>query len=149
MSLCRFPRTSCHLVYPSGPRGPLSDVFTDSLAVYQMSHTFRTFGIGRILHGLMFCCSDGTTEDADANASIDRCQLLPECSRHLWLSFLNILTCHVSKDLLVLAKFYVIHTVNILTFHIFKNQQNTRIKHNRTVNKIHFISGAISFMFRQ
>jgi hypothetical protein len=67
--------------------------------------------------------ADGTTEDSDANASIDCCQLLRECFIHLWLPFTNILPCHVSKDLLVFAKFYVIHTVNILTFPILKSNK--------------------------
>ena len=63
MSLCSFPRPACHPVYPSGPFGPLSDVFTDSLAVYQMSHTFRTFGTVIVLHDLPFSCSDGRRDD--------------------------------------------------------------------------------------
>jgi len=44
--------------------------------------------------------------------------------------------------------FYVIHTVHFLIFHIFKTHQKALIKYNKADQKIHFISGANSYMFR-
>jgi len=140
MSLCHFTRA---FVTPSAPQAHVAHSAICSRTVWRFTecHTLSEHLVQSGFYAVgcfVVQTADGTTEDADANASIDRCQLLPECFRHLWLSLPNILTCHVSKDL-VLAKFYVIHTVNILTFHILKNEQNTLMKtqQNSSQNTFH------------
>jgi hypothetical protein len=53
----QFSRSSCH------PICPTQRCVHGRLAIYQMSHTFRTFGTSMDLHGLMFSCSDGRRDD--------------------------------------------------------------------------------------
>jgi hypothetical protein len=147
---CRYAVFPAPLVTPSTRQAHVahSDVCTDSL--FPVSLVCQSTPQAHVAHSAMcsrtvwqftkchtisehlvqswFCTvwcflvqtADGTTEDSDANASIDCCQLLHECFMHLLLLFPNILACHVSKCLLVSAKFYFIHTVNVLTLHIFK-----------------------------
>jgi hypothetical protein len=114
-SLRSFPRS--FFVSPSAPQPHVPHSEMCSPTAWQFSKCHK---LSQHLVQSWFCTAscflvqtaDGTTEDSDANASIDCCQLLAERVTHLWQSFPTILPCHVSKDLLVLAKFYVIHTSN-------------------------------------